>query len=105
MNNLNGTHSIDKFIESALYDKNYGYYSKKNPFGKKGDFVTAPNISKIFCEMIVIWLVSFWESLNKPKKLSLKTTNFKRGTDLNRKAFEKIIKNYTIIKQRIENEK
>ena len=43
--------------------------------------------------------------LNKPKKLSLKTTNFKRGTDLNRKAFEKIIKNYTIIKQRIENEK
>ena len=43
--------------------------------------------------------------LNKPKKLSLKTTNFKRGTDLNRKAFEKIIRNYTIIKQRIENEK
>ena len=34
MNNLNGTHSIDKFIESALYDKNYGYYSKKNPFWK-----------------------------------------------------------------------
>ena len=43
--------------------------------------------------------------LKKPKNLSLKTTNFKRGTDLNRRAFEKILKNYTIIKQRIENEK
>ena len=43
--------------------------------------------------------------LKKPKNLSLKTTNFKRGTDLNRKAFEKILKKYAIIKQRIENEK
>jgi hypothetical protein len=43
--------------------------------------------------------------LNKPKKLSLKTTNFKRGTDLNLKAFEKILKKYSIIRQRIENEK
>jgi hypothetical protein len=43
--------------------------------------------------------------LNKPKQLSLKTTNFKRGTDLNRKVFEKILKKYSIIRQRIENEK
>ena len=45
--------------------------TKKNPFGKKGDFITAPNISNIFCEMIVIWLISFWESLNKPKKINI----------------------------------
>ena len=62
---------LDLFLEKVLYDKNFGYYQKKNPFGKKGDFVTAPNISNIFCEMIVIWLISFWESLNKPKKINI----------------------------------
>ncbi len=62
--------SLDIYLEKVLYDKNFGYYQKKNPFGAKGDFVTAPNISNLFCEMITIWLISFWENLNKPKKLS-----------------------------------
>ena len=70
MINLNGIQSVDKFIENALYDKNYGYYSKKNPFGKKGDFVTAPLISPLFSEMILIWVVSYWIHLGKPKKFS-----------------------------------
>ena len=70
MNNLNGTHSIDKFIESALYDKNYGYYSKKNPLGKQGDFITAPLISPLFSEMVLVWVISYWINLGKPKKFS-----------------------------------
>ena len=44
---------------------------KKNPFGKKGDFITAPNISRLFSEMIAIWIVSFWKSLGSPKKFNL----------------------------------
>ena len=36
---------LDKFIEFALYDKDNGYSMKKNPFGKEGDFITAPNIT------------------------------------------------------------
>ena len=43
----------------------------KNPFGKKGDFTTAPNISRLFSEMIAIWVISFWESLGSPKKFNL----------------------------------
>jgi len=43
--------------------------------------------------------------LKKPKELSLKTVNFKSGTDLNRLTLEKILEKYPIIKQRIENEK
>ena len=62
--------SLDLFLEKIMYDKNIGYYQKKNPFGIKGDYITAPNISNIFCEMIAIWVVSFWENLNKPKNLS-----------------------------------
>ena len=44
---------------------------KKNPFGKNGDFITAPNISRLFSEMIAIWIFSFWQSLGSPKKFNL----------------------------------
>ena len=60
---------LDKFIDISLYDKDHGYYMKKNPFGKKGDFITSPIISKLFSEMIAVWCVSFWEHLKKPKKI------------------------------------
>ncbi len=62
---------LDKFINLSLYNKNFGYYMKKNPFGKKGDFITAPNISRLFSEMIAIWVLSFWKSLGSPRKVNI----------------------------------
>ena len=62
---------LDKFINLSLYNKKFGYYMKKNPFGKEGDFITAPNISRLFSEMIAIWIISFWQSLGSPKKFNL----------------------------------
>ena len=61
--------SLDKFINFALYDKKKGYYMQKSPFGRKGDFITAPNISRMFSEMIAIWILGFWENLGNPKKI------------------------------------
>ena len=63
--------SLDHFINHSLYDKKSGYYMKKNPFGKKGDFITAPNISRLFSEMISVWTIAFWQSLGSPKKFNL----------------------------------
>ena len=62
---------LDKFIDLSLYHKKFGYYMKKNPFGKKGDFITAPNISRLFPEMLAIWIITFWQSLGSPKKFNL----------------------------------
>jgi len=62
---------LDKFIDLSLYHKKFGYYMKKNPFGKKGDFITAPNISRLFSEMLAIWIITFWQSLGSPKKFNL----------------------------------
>tara|TARA_B100000029_G_C17456237_1_gene916815 strand:+ start:169 stop:1230 length:1062 start_codon:yes stop_codon:yes gene_type:complete len=62
---------IDQFINLALYNKKFGYYMKKNPFGKKGDYITSPLVSNLFGEMIAIWCVAFWEHLGKPKKISI----------------------------------
>lgn len=62
---------LDKFINWALYDKQKGYYIKNNPFGKKGDFITAPGISRLFSEIVAIWVLTFWQSLGSPKKFNL----------------------------------
>ena len=63
--------SLDKFIYLSLYNKKFGYYMKKNPFGKQGDFITAPNVSRLFSEMIAIWIISFWKNLGSPKQFNL----------------------------------
>ena len=62
---------LDQFIEFALYDKVNGYYMKKNPFGKEGDFITAPNITRLFSEIIAIWVLTFWKSIGSPNKFNL----------------------------------
>ncbi len=62
---------LDKFIYKALYDKKIGYYMNNNPFGEKGDFITSPNISILFSEMLAIWCIAFWENLGCPKKINI----------------------------------
>ena len=62
---------VDKYISEALYNKKKGYYMKVNPFGKDGDYITSPNISILFSEMIGIWVISFWENLKCPKNFNL----------------------------------
>lgn len=49
--------SISSFINLALYHPEYGYYQKKNPFGMGGDFVTAPQISSLWSEMISLFFI------------------------------------------------
>ena len=62
---------VDKFFHNVLYDKKIGYYSTKQPFGKKGDFITAPKVSNLFSEIIAIWIISAWEIFGKPKKFNI----------------------------------
>ena len=62
---------LDKFIELALYDKNYCYYVKKKQFGTEGEYIKAPNITRLFSEIIAIWIITFWKSIDSPKKFNL----------------------------------
>ena len=62
---------LDKFIEFALYDEDTGYYMKKNPFGIDGDFITSPNITSLFSEIIAIWIITFWKSMGAPEKFNI----------------------------------
>tara|TARA_Y100000591_G_C21823069_1_gene694848 strand:- start:549 stop:1613 length:1065 start_codon:yes stop_codon:yes gene_type:complete len=62
---------VDEFMQAVLYDKKFGYYNSKYPFGKKGDYVTAPKISNLFSEIIAIWMISTWEFFGKPKVFNI----------------------------------
>ena len=63
--------SVDKFLNNVLYDKKNGYYSSSLPFGIDGDFLTAPKFSRLFSEMIAVWIVSTWNFFGKPKNLNI----------------------------------
>jgi len=62
---------LDEFINFCLYNEDHGYYMKKKKFGKDGDFITAPNISRLFSEILAIWILSFWQSIGSPKRFNL----------------------------------
>lgn len=93
---------LDEFIDQALYDKKKGYYNNKNPFGFKGDYITSPSISRIFSEIITIWIILFWQSLNSPKKFNVVELGAGNGdmmlqiikSTLNFEKFEKSVKYY-----------
>lgn len=54
-------------MQLALYDPEFGYYTTREPFGRGGDFITAPEISQLFGEMIGLWVVDFWLRSGAPK--------------------------------------
>ena len=66
----NTTIPVDEFVDKSLYKPDMGYYMRKVPFGKRGDFITAPTISNLFSEIIAIWVVSSWEKLGRPSKFN-----------------------------------
>ncbi len=75
-----GSISISDFMNAALYHKEYGYYMSKLPLGKDGDFITAPEISQLFGEIVAVWVMHTWEKLGKPSKFSLVELGPGKGT-------------------------
>lgn len=62
-----GPISVADFMAAALGDPEYGYYVTKDPFGLAGDFITSPEISQIFGELLGIWSAECWHQLGSPE--------------------------------------
>jgi SAM-dependent MidA family methyltransferase len=67
-------------MREVLGNPKYGYYMGKDVFGKSGDFITAPEISQMFGELIGVWLVAMWQSMGEPSKINLVEFGPGRGT-------------------------
>lgn len=59
----NGSISIMEYMDLALGHPEHGYYRKYDPLGVRGDFVTSPEISQIFGEMIGVWVAETWRQM------------------------------------------
>jgi len=58
--NKKGRIDVGKFIQLCQFENN-GYYIKNNPIGSKNDFITAPEISQMFGEVLAVFLINYWE--------------------------------------------
>ena len=61
-----GPLSIAQFMTMAALDPQYGYYTTHDPLGADGDFVTAPEISQVFGELVGLWCVQAWFDQGRP---------------------------------------
>ena len=75
-----GPISVAQYMTLALHDPESGYYATRDPFGRAGDFITAPEISQMFGEMLGLWLAEAWEQQGRPKKPVLMELGPGRGT-------------------------
>ena len=67
----NGPIHLSEFMSICLYDSNYGYYKNSRVIGNKGDFITSPEISQVFGELVGLWLGQTWVDRGKPSPFSL----------------------------------
>ena len=66
-----GTISVADYMELALQHPDFGYYRHGDPLGRAGDFITAPEISQLFGEMIGVWCAEVWRQLGQPARFTL----------------------------------
>ena len=76
----NGPISVGTYMSLCLGHPQHGYYMQREAFGAQGDFVTAPEISQLFGEMLAVWVMLTWEKMGKPSDIQLVELGPGRGT-------------------------
>lgn len=75
-----GPMTVAAFMAEALGHPRHGYYMRRDPFGAGGDFVTAPEISQMFGELIGLWCAERWQAMGCPPETLLVELGPGRGT-------------------------
>ena len=71
---------VSDYMADALGHPQHGYYMTHQAFGADGDYITAPEISQVFGELIGAWLVNAWEEIGAPSMVHLIELGPGRGT-------------------------
>ncbi|MFN4009898.1 MAG: class I SAM-dependent methyltransferase [Pannonibacter sp.] len=78
---LTGPISVADYMTACLADPEDGYYTTSpEPFGRNGDFITAPEVSQMFGELIGGWVVATWMAMGAPSPVHLVELGPGRGT-------------------------
>ncbi len=75
-----GPMPVDRYMALALGHERHGYYMGRDPFGRAGDFITAPEVSQMFGELIGIWCAAGWQMMDAPARWNLIELGPGRGT-------------------------
>jgi NADH dehydrogenase [ubiquinone] 1 alpha subcomplex assembly factor 7 len=75
-----GPMPVSQFMDLCLSHPEHGYYMTRDPLGCAGDFITAPEISQMFGELIGLWAAEVWRLMGKPPAVRLVELGPGRGT-------------------------
>jgi SAM-dependent MidA family methyltransferase len=75
-----GPLTVEEFMQACLSDEAAGVYASRQPIGGKGDFITSPEISQIFGELVGLWAVAAWQSMGEPSRVTIAELGPGRGT-------------------------
>ena len=77
---LGGPMPVAEYMALCLSDSEHGYYTTHDPFGVRGDFITAPEVSQMFGEMLGLWMAAIWKRMGSPENLRVIELGPGRGT-------------------------
>ncbi|KAE9630534.1 class I SAM-dependent methyltransferase [Parasedimentitalea maritima] len=75
-----GPMSVADYMNECLLNPKYGYYTTRDPLGAAGDFITAPEISQMFGELLGLSLAQSWLDQGSPAPFTLAELGPGRGT-------------------------
>ena len=75
-----GPLTVAEYMAEALGNPGWGYYRTRDPIGAAGDFITAPEVSQMFGELIGLWCADAWRKLGAPSPARLVEIGPGRGT-------------------------
>lgn len=73
-----GPISVATYMDLCLHDRQHGYYATRPGLGE--DFITAPETSQVFGELIGLWAAHEWQQMGSPERFSLIEIGPGRGT-------------------------